>query len=102
MIEAGLPRFVPLGDRALVVHLGEKIDEASFQAVRALSRKLATQPPAGTVEIVPAFTTLAIYYDPLQTTTSELTKQIRGLAADDDRWSQEDQRVIEIPVCYGG
>src|SRR5204863_3793292 len=47
-------------------------------------------------------TTLAIYYDPLQTTAPELTKQIRGLAVDDNRSNQDDQRVIEIPVCYGG
>jgi inhibitor of KinA len=102
MFEPGLPRFLPLGDRALVVQLGEKIDKIAFRAVRSLNRKLAAQPPAGIVELVPAFTTLAIYYDPLQISAPELVEQIRRLSADDDNEIQENPRIVEIPVCYGG
>lgn len=84
-----------------MVHLADQIDELAFRAVRSLSRRLSAQPPVGMIELVPAFATLAIYYDPLQTSASELTEQIRNLIAIKVNEIQERPRIVEIPVCYG-
>ena len=101
MLTAGFPRFVPLGDRALVVHLGDHIDTSTFRTVRALSRSLERGLP-GMVEYVPAFTTIAVYYDPLVAAQSqmqeELTRLVTGIQEGDD----PPARIVEIPVCYGG
>ncbi|MBC7856510.1 MAG: 5-oxoprolinase subunit PxpB [Pirellulaceae bacterium] len=98
----GFPRFATLGDSALVVHLGDRIDTPTFLAIRSLSRQLAANPPAGMIELVPAFTTVAVYYDPLRTSQAELIASIGKLAGMADESLEPQPRVVEIPVCYGG
>ena len=102
MLNPVFPRFATLSDRALVVHLGDQMDTAMFRAVRSMSRQLEANPPAGMVEVVPAFTTVAIYYDPLCTSEAELTSHINGLESLLDSTAEPPPRVVEIPVCYGG
>ncbi|MGI8982690.1 MAG: 5-oxoprolinase subunit PxpB [Pirellulaceae bacterium] len=98
----GFPRFATLGDRALVVHLGDRIDTPTFLAVRSLSRQLEANPPAGMIEFVPAFTTITIYYDPLRTSEAELVSSVSDLVTRPDSSVEPQPRVVEIPVCYGG
>ena len=95
-------RLAALGDRALVLHLGGRIDPPTFRAIRSLSRRLADQPPAGMLECVPAFTTLAIYYDPLRTSQTELISLVSKLIDTPDSTIETQPRLVEIPVCYGG
>ena len=99
---SGFPRFATLGDRALVVHLGDQIDTSTFRAVRSLSRQLEAIPPAGMMEFVPAFTTVAVYYDPLRTSEAELKSHLNDLVATADATVAPPPRAVEIPVCYGG
>jgi inhibitor of KinA len=102
MLQSGFPTFATLGDRALVVHLGDQIDAPTFRAVRSLAMKLEAAPPNGMLESVPAFTTVAIYYDPLRISEGELRSCVSGLAATLDLTPEPEPRIVEIPVCYGG
>lgn len=102
MLMPGFPRFATLSDRALVVHLGDQIDMSTFRAVRSLARQLEGQPPEGMIEFVPAFTTVAIYYDPLRSSEAELAFCINDLTTRFDLSADAPPRVVEIPVCYGG
>lgn len=102
MLNPGFPRFTTLSDRALVVHLGDRIDSSTFRSVRSLTRQLEGQPPGGMIEYVPAFTTVAIYYDPLHTSEVELSSCINDLLSRLDSSSEPPPRIVEIPVCYGG
>jgi inhibitor of KinA len=102
MLKSGFPRFATLSDRALIVHLGDQIDTPTFQAIRALGRQLEATPPAGMIEFVPAFTTVAIYYDPQRSSEAELTLQVSNLVITADISPEPQSRVVEIPVCYGG
>ena len=38
MPKPGFPRFATLGDRALVVQLGDQIDTVTFRAIKSLTR----------------------------------------------------------------
>ena len=102
MLNPVFPRFATLSDRALVVHLGDQMDTAMFRTVRSMSRQLEAKPLAGMMEFVPAFTTVAVYYDPLRTSEAELIASITKLAGMDDESTEPQRRVVEIPVCYGG
>ena len=99
---SGFPKFATLGDRALVVHLGDQIDAPTFRAIRSLGRQLETKPPVGMIEFVPAFTTVAIYYDLLRSSEAELISHISDLMAGHDSAAEPEPRLVEIPVCYGG
>jgi len=96
------PRILPLGDRAIVVHFGDKIDETTFRRVRALARRLDQRRLLWVVEYVPAYTTLALHYDPLQISHAQLCRDLEPMLAEGVEGADELTRIMEIPVCYGG
>ena len=102
-------RFAPLGDRAVMVTLGTTIDEATHRLVRTASMRIDRHPPAGFIDQVPAFTSIAVHYDPVVASrgttkgpyarvVDDLTAALRDLKAD----QLPAARVVEIPVSYGG
>jgi inhibitor of KinA len=94
--------FQALGDHAVVVQLGERIDREVFDRVQALSQYLEQATIPGIVEHVPAYTTVTIYYDPLRTTYAETCIALERLLAKAATSGVAAARTIEIPVCYGG
>jgi inhibitor of KinA len=92
-----------LGDRGLLVELGDGIDPAVNRRVQRLHRIMARENLCGVVETVPAYCSLLVVYDPLRAAPDPLARQIRRLCDFDDAVALEVQRpVIEIPVVYGG
>ncbi len=93
----------PLGDTAVVLALGHEMDEATIMRVRALTAALEHNLPAGVTDIVPAFTSVTVFYDLAQVGSYEqLCAELRtwaGRAA--SRPPFEMGRLVEIPVCYG-
>ncbi|WP_246132073.1 5-oxoprolinase subunit PxpB [Paenibacillus hemerocallicola] len=107
----------PLGDSALLIRFGERIEPGSTGKVRAAVRKLEAKPFPGFIEAVPSYAALAVYYDPWIVYRSLRYKRadaeeavyeavcdtVRSLLAsqsvDDD---DETDTVVTIPVCYGG
>jgi len=59
------PRLQPLGDAALLVELGSGIDPDLNRRVHALAARLMAATLPGVVEIVPAYASALIHYDPL-------------------------------------
>ncbi len=91
-----------LGDRALVVRLGDRIDRATFDRVQAFAQRLEARPVRGLIEYVPAFTSLTIHYDPGQSRLSEILSDLERLAELAAEAEPTEPRRIEIPACYGG
>lgn len=100
-----------LGDSALIVRVSEKLGEESLNAVLAAQRCLeAAQLPAVT-DLVPAYTTIGVFFDPVEATESgapvgkiiEWYEQriLQALAhADEMQLKRAEPRQIDIPVCY--
>src|SRR5262249_18717351 len=57
-------RIEAMGDRCLMVEFGERVDEEINRAARSVAEYLLENPVEGVVDIVPAFTSVAIYYEP--------------------------------------
>jgi inhibitor of KinA len=105
-------RITPLGDSALVVEIGRRVDEATHHRVQAALHLLESPPLRGVTEVVPAFTTLTLFYDPLvlaesgratESLVSQLTRSVRSrLRTLPARVKEVPGRIIEIPICYGG
>jgi inhibitor of KinA len=112
-------KLSPLGDVALVVDLGHSIDLQTHRRVKALYTYFAEHALPGLIECVPAFTTLTIFYDPVQFAVSykdslhssnlesvtpyeRICSLIEQLIAqvDDVVFAAHAERIIEIPVCY--
>ncbi|HEU0157236.1 MAG TPA: 5-oxoprolinase subunit PxpB [Stellaceae bacterium] len=94
-------RFLSVGDRALTVEFGDRIDRAVSRRVLRLDRAIRAATPVGVVETVPSFRSLMVHYDPLSTSRAELEKTIAALAGGDDDSAAEARRW-RVPVCYEG
>ena len=92
----------PLGDSALLVELGDKIDSAINQRVHALNALLQTKNIAGIIETVPAYCTLLIHYDPLILTFDQVTLWVRDKLTQMDDSLNRKPRQLEVPTRYGG
>jgi inhibitor of KinA len=104
------PRITPLGDRALIITFGTTIDEPTHRRVRAATSRLRDRPPAGLVDLVPAFASVTLHYaperapagppdaSPFERMRAAVEQTLIDLSDDAGAAS----RLIEIPVCYGG
>ena len=92
----------PLGDSALLVELGDKIDSAINQRVHALNVLLQTNSIVGIVETVPAYCTLLIHYDPLILTFDQVTHWVQDELTQLDDSLNRKPRQLEVPTRYGG
>lgn len=98
-----------LGDSAITIDFGNRIDEVVNDRVIGLFEKLKKDPLPGIKEIVPAFSSLTLYYDIAMmrkkitggTTAFEQIKQrLEELAALPFTNEQQTERLMRIPVCY--
>jgi inhibitor of KinA len=104
-------RIVPLGDRCLIVEFESRVDAGINRKARALADFLLRNPPAGVIDVVPAFCTVAVYYRPEQFAPAasqdpspyhRLRARIEAVLAAGIESAEGTERVIRIPVCYGG
>jgi inhibitor of KinA len=96
------PRLLPLGDSALLIHLGDEIDPEVNQRVHALEALLRADKPAGVIETVPAYASLLLYYDPLILTYTEASAWVNEEMARVKSGASREPRRVEVPVRYGG
>ena len=94
--------FSPLGDQAIVIEVGTEISEDTQRSVRIISALLEASPPAWLIEIIPAFTTITVFYNPLEALYEVVKKELEERLAHPSEDVIADARTIEIPVCYGG
>jgi len=92
-------RFVPVGDRGLLVEFATVISEAANRAVLTLDKALAGSSVVGINEVVPAMTNALILFDPVLTDHVALRIEIERLldAADE---SQPEPQIRRVQVCY--
>lgn len=104
-------RFTPLGDNALMLEVGDVIDEPTHRRVQEAWRVLAAAPLPGVIELVPAYTTVTLFYDPthaVQAGAPEddiyewLVTQAKERLEHPPKMEKAKGRTVEIPVCYGG
>jgi len=96
------PRFLPAGDLALSVELGDEISLEVNTRVRALEYLIQQKAIPGVVETVPTFRALLVCYEPLVMGWSELVATLSALIPQAQPESLPPSRLVEIPCCYGG
>lgn len=96
------PRLLPLGDSAVLIRLGEEMDEKVNQRVHALANLIEASPLEGVIETVPAYATLLVHYDPLTVSFAQVRDFLRGKLAQAETAVARTPRRVEVPVRYGG
>ena len=109
--------IVPLGDSALVVRVREQFEdapEATLDEVLRVFQLLQRSDIPGVIELAPAYTSVAVFFDPLRVLKSngaveegfdQLAAKIRSTITPASRrrrrrTAASAPRLIEIPVCY--
>lgn len=106
--------ITPLGDCAVLIRVAENFENApdhALEQVLATQRRLASAKIPGVVEIAPAYTTVALFYDPVKAADAGappenllgwLEKRIREAMSGTGSVGVESMKVseTEIPVCY--
>jgi len=95
------PSYTPVAESALLLSLGDTIDESVNRQLMHLWQKTLQANIKGILEITPAFTTMLILFDPILTDCQTITKRIQKLC----RSLQDVESIgktVDIPVCYGG
>jgi inhibitor of KinA len=104
-------QITPLGDNALVLEVGTVIDESTHRKVQAACRALAAAPLASVSELVPAYTTVTIFYDPAAAVQAGapamgiadwLGDLVRERLKNPPKTDKAKPSLVEIPVCYEG
>lgn len=100
-------RIEPLGDRCLIVEFGTRVDPEIGRTVRAFAARLLDEPLDGVLDVVPAFTTVALHYRPEAFAGAELPhvqlrRRLEAMLARGVVTQSVAARVVEVPVCYGG
>lgn len=73
------PRFIPLGDSALLVRFGDRLDEAANRAAIGFAVRLAEAAPEGVDEITPNLVSVLLRFDPARTDAGRLSGELRVL-----------------------
>jgi inhibitor of KinA len=92
----------PVGDCAVLAVFGDTVNEDTNAAVTALERLLKDANLPGVGETIPAFASLLIHYDPLDTDYRTVADTLIGLQIDFGTKDHAESRTVDIPVCYGG
>ncbi|RPI09375.1 MAG: 5-oxoprolinase subunit PxpB, partial [Zetaproteobacteria bacterium] len=95
-------RFLPAGDRGLVVEFGAQVDVAVNDRVRALALTLEAARVPGVLEVVPTYRSLGVQYDPARLGAEALQGRIEAALASLDPSQLPPPKVVRLPTCYGG
>lgn len=93
----------PLCEYAVTVRFASYIDEAVNDIVHETVARLQGERKEGIKEIVPAFSSLTVYYDPVVAGNyADVCAWLRENIGSTGQATRHSTRTIVIPVCYGG
>jgi len=96
------PAYRIMGDRSLLVELGDHIGLDVNQKVRELFVALTAAPLKGLIETIPGYSSLLLIFDPFKLRVSLLRKQVQQILDTLDPSRLTEPRTVDIPVAYGG
>lgn len=95
-------KILTAGDASLLIEFGNEISPEINSKITATVQLMKEQHIEGVVDIIPAFCSLLINYDPRVISYDEITKRMRRLLKMEVKAGESNRRIFEIPVCYGG
>ena len=91
-----------MGDRSVLVEVGDEISPRVNRRVRESCLLLKQNPIEGILDIVPAYRSLLIIYDPLKLDLAMIKSRIEDLQKRTGGIEIPKPKTLEIPVVYGG
>jgi|SRR5690554_521563 len=99
-----LPEFSIAGVDAILAQFGDRMDEQLPFYLAKVRERLLDKYKGIIREVVPAYTTLLVYYEPRAIRLYDLEQCVEQAAAE-VAWPiamSNTGKLVEVPVCYGG
>jgi len=91
-----------MGDRSLLVELGDEISPTVNQRVQELFTNMDLHRPHGILDLVPSYRSLLVIYDPLGISPDEIKTGIIDIWNNPHQSRLPQPQTVKIPVVYGG
>ena len=91
-----------MGDRSVLVDLGDEISPAVNQRVQELFTGMDLHRSKGILDLVPSYRSLMVIYDPLRISFDEIKGGIEDIWKNPDQSLLPQPQTVNIPVVYGG
>ena len=95
-------KILTAGDSSVLIQFGNTIDPEINYRISATVQMMREQHIVGVTDIIPAFCSLLINYDPRVITFAEIKERMEGILKMEIKAGAKRKKVFEIPVCYGG
>ncbi|MBA1336630.1 MAG: Allophanate hydrolase 2 subunit 1 [Firmicutes bacterium] len=96
-------KYLDAGDSCMLMMLGNEISREMHERVKSLYHYLNDHKIPGVVEVVPAYRSISVYYDPLAVSSTQVLawlQEVDDMVLPDA--SNDSVRRLYIPVCFGG
>lgn len=94
-----------IADNALVLRIGDRIDPDTNARVHALCERIRAQRPVWLRDLVPAYASVGVFFDPLRIEADALETWLRATLDTLPTGAEQaasSTRTVDIPVVYGG
>lgn len=99
-----------ISEKAISIGFGNQIDEELRQQISSLNRLILANPFLGLLNTIPAYTTLTLFFEPLEllkentlkgsTCLEKITFYLSGFKDQIKNQPENKGQIIQIPVCY--
>ncbi len=101
-------KFISLSETAVLLSFGHTINHADHEKMMQVKKNIEASPFKGFIESVPAYNSLAVYYNPLtvekknETIAASVIEQVKIILQREQPSVNESTSttIISIPVCY--
>lgn len=93
-------KVLPLGERGLLIELGDDLDPGINAQARALADRLGGLP--GVEDVVPTLRSVLVVFDPLSADPALIIDNAEQALPALSAAARGSGRIIEVPVVYGG
>jgi len=94
------PLVTRMGESALLATFGTRITKSANLRVHALTRHMRRLSPPGLIDLVPAYASLLVRFDPSLADEAALSEHL--VEAETDEPAEASGRTHTVPVTYGG
>jgi KipI family sensor histidine kinase inhibitor len=95
-------KILTAGDSSILIQFGNSIDPQINGKIAATVQLMREQHIEGVVDIIPAFCSLLINYDPRVISYDRMKTRMEQILSMEIAAGTRKKKVYQIPVCYGG
>jgi KipI family sensor histidine kinase inhibitor len=86
----------------MIIEWADEIDDRVNDRIHAFAQTLRRQNRPEITDLIPAYSSLVVCYDPIKIAHSQVYSQLEALLNTSRELESESSRLIEIPTRYGG